>query len=461
MMQSQVSELSPVMVEVKVEVPWERVRSDLDEHFGRIAKTAKIKGFRPGKVPRNVVRKLFGRQVRGEVTAHLVEQGLLEAVQEHELQLVAQPQVDTPDLKDGEPLEFTAKCEVRPKVDRVDVSQLEIYRSPTEVSEDDVEAELNRLREHNAELRVPEPMRPARKGDQLVIDYTVTIDGNEREDLAATDREVELGEGRLLPEFDDALVGAQPGETREVEVTFAEDHGREDLRGKTAHFQIQVKELKEKVLPDLDDEFAKDMGDEYESLEDLKKKIRDDLEESAKRKADSELKEQVVDKLIETNDIPVPPSMVQQQEQQMIMEFAQFMRMTGQNMPLGEDLHDDVHKRALRRVKAAILLGGLAREQGIEIGEEAVEAKLKELAEKTGKHIAKVRVEYQGEHREALESELLEEKLMDFLLDKAHINEGPPPEAAGNEQGTADQGAEGASDKRSEPAAQTADAEET
>jgi trigger factor len=439
-MQSEVSELSPTLVEVKVEVPWERVRKDLDEHFGRIAKTAKIKGFRPGKVPRNVVRNLYGKQVKGEVAAHLVEQGLLEAVQQHELQVVAQPEVDTPQVEEGKPLEFKARCEIRPHIESVELEGLELYRSPTEPSDEQIDPELERLREQHAEVQVPEPMRPSQEGDQLTIDYTVTVDGDTRDDLGASDRSVELGGGRLLEEFEQGLTGTQPGDTVDIEVTFPDDHGREDLQGKTATFQVTVKELQEKNLPELDDEFAKDVGD-YETLDELREKIRQDKRQEAEQKQDSELKEQAVDKLIELNDVPVPPSMVQQQQQQMMQEFAQFMQMTGQQMPMSEEMQQSMQQRAERRVRAGILLGALARQEGVEVTEEDIEAKFQEMAEQSGKHIAKVRAEHQGEERQNLESQLLENKLMDILLERAHIKEGPPPESAEAQQEGQDQAA--------------------
>lgn len=441
-MQSEVTEIDPVTVEVKVEVPWERVQKDLNSGFDRVAKTARIRGFRPGKVPRKVVRQIFGRQVKGEVAAQLVEQGLIEAIQEHDIHPVAQPDVDMPGIEDGQPMTFKAKVEVRPKIDHVDLSRMEVYRQADEVTDEQVDEELEQMRQQHAEVQVPEPMRPAQAGDELTIDYQVTLDGELKEDLGATDRKVELGADRLLPEFEEGLAGSVPGDSREIEVTFADDHGREDLRGKTAHFQVQVKELREKVLPELDDEFAKDVGD-FETLLELRLDIRKRLEDTAARKAESELKEQVVDQLIETNEVAAPPAMVQQQQQQMLYEFASLLQMSGQDAPMMEGLQEQMQARAERRVKAVILLGAVAREQGIDVTDADVDQKLQQMAEESGKHVAKVRAEYQGERRESLQNQILEEKLMDFLLTKAQIKEGPPPEPATEEPAEAGAPSEG------------------
>ncbi|MFW6066888.1 MAG: trigger factor [Myxococcota bacterium] len=431
-MQSQVTEIDPVTVEVKVEVPWEQVQKDLNTNFDQIAKTAKIRGFRPGKVPRKVVRQMFGRQVKGEVAASLVEKGLIEAIQEHDIHPVARPDVDAPTIEEGQPWSFTAKVEVRPKLEEVNLEGLELHRTPVEVSDAQVDEEIERMRQEHAELVVPEPMRPAKAGDELTIDYTVLLDGEPKEDMGATDRKVELGADRLIPEFEQGLEGTQPGDEKRIEVTFPEDHGREDLQGKTAVFEVTVKELREKVLPEVDDELAKDVGD-YETLLELRLDIRKRLEATAQQRAEAELKEQAIDKLIEVNEVPVPPAMVQSQQQQMMYELAALMQMSGQGGPLGDDLHERMQARAERRVRAVILLGALARQQGIEVTEQDVDDKLTRMAEESGKHVAKVKAEYHGERREALENQLLEEKLMDFLLSKAHIKEGPPPEP---EEGT-------------------------
>jgi trigger factor len=431
-METQVSEISPVEVQVTVEIPWDRVRQDLDTQFKKLGQQARVKGFRPGKVPPKVLRQLFGRQVRGEVTAALVEQGLLHAVQKHELQIVSQPQVDAPSLEEGKPLTFTAKMEVRPTVDSVDVTQLELAQPSKEVETAQIDEEVERLRTEHAEVRVPEPMRPAGAGDILTIDYTVSIDGVPNPEMGATDRPVELGRDKLIPEFEKGLEGLIPGEQKAIAVAFEDDHGREDLRGKTATFDVQVKELRETILPEVDDEFAKDVGD-YETLLELRLKIREQLEKLAERRAEAELKDQLIDKLVETNDVPVPPSMVREEQMRMLYEFAAFMQMGGQEPPpMSDELRTKMHERAERKVKAAILLSSLARQQGIEIGPGDVDRKIQEIAESSGKHVAKVKAEYTGERREGLESQLLEEKLMDYLMGQAKIvepGEAPEPRA--------------------------------
>ncbi len=419
-MQSQISEISSVMVQVSVQVPWADVERAMEGSYSELGRTAKVKGFRPGKVPRNVIKQLFGQRVKRDVLNNLIEAGLGKAVQEHQLTVVAVPPMESlPELKSGEPLAFTAKIEVRPKIDAVDIDDLQLVREKTAVTDAEVDEAIERLRQQNSELKAPEPARPSQEGDILTCDYRVSIEGQERPELAANDRPIDLA-GGLLPELKDALLGKSVGDKTSANVTFPAEQGG-DFAGKEGTFDLEIKEIKEKVLPALDDEFAKDL--EHASLEELKQKTRARLEETAKQNADNALREQVVDKVLEKNPIDVPPSLVAQQQQAMLQEYVRMIRMTGQRMDLGEDLMSTTKENAERRVRAALLLGAIARLNGIKVEGADVDKKLGEMAERSGKHVAKLRAELQGEQREILESQILEEKLLEYLLGRATITE--------------------------------------
>jgi len=427
-MQSEIREISPVLVEVTVEVPWDRIQKDLNETYKEIGKTARVRGFRPGKVPRDVLKQMYGREAAAQVTGTLVEQGLMQAVQEHELHIVAQPQMDeAPALEKGKPLTFKAKVEVRPKIDKVAIDELEAWQAPIEIPNEDVDAEVEALRNQHAEIQIPDPMRPAKEGDLITIDYTVSVDGEAKDELGAEGRQVEINDDHLLPALKEGLLGMQPDEEKTIEVSFEDDHPNPDLQGKTAAFAVKATQLHEKLLPELDDEFAKDCGD-YETLLELRLKIREGLESNAQQNSDAKLKDQLIESLIEHNDIPVPPSMVQQQQQMMMYEMAQFMQMAGQQGAPGADFFSGIEERAQRRVQAGILLGSLARQEGIEVTEADLDAKFQEIAERSGKHVAKVRADHQEAQRDQLESQLLEEKVMALLSERAKIHEGERPE---------------------------------
>jgi trigger factor len=419
-MESQISEISPVLVQVSVEVPWTDVEKAIEGNYSQLGRTAKVKGFRPGKVPRNVLKQLFGARVKQEVVSNLVEAGLSNAVTKHKLSVVAVPPLESaPELKQGEPLAFVAKVEVRPKIESVDIAGITLERAKIAISDAAVDSELEGLRQQHAELTAPSEPRPVQEGDIVTCDYTVSVDGVGRPDLAATSRPIDLG-GGLLPELKAGLIGKNIGDSARIELTFPTEQGGE-FAGKPGVFDITVREIKAKVLPELDDEFAKDL--EYASLDELKQKTRERLEGTAKANADAELQEKLIEKVLEKNPIEIPPSLVQQQEQAMLQEYIRMIRMTGQAPNVGGDFLQETKDNAQRRVRAALLLGAIATQQNIRVEAADLDKKLEELAQRSGKHVAKLKAELQGERREALESQILEAKLLEYLLSQATITE--------------------------------------
>ena len=419
-MESQISEISPVLVQVSVEVPWLDVEKAMEGSYSQLGRTAKVKGFRPGKVPRSVLKQLFGTKVRQEVVSNLIEAGLGRAVEQHRLTVVSVPPLETvPQLVQGEPLAFTAKLEVRPKIDKVDVEGITLTRAPINVTDEQIDKELEALRQQHSELVAPSEARPVQEGDVVTCDYTVSVEGVERADLAATGRPIDTA-GGLLPELKTSLIGKNLGDSVRVELTFPEAQGGE-FAGKPGVFEIAIKEVKAKVLPELDDEFAKDL--EHGSLAELRQKTRDRLEASARESSESELHEQLIEKLLEKNPIELPPSLVAQQEQAMLQEYVRMIRMTGQAPNLGADFMTETKDNAARRVRAALLLGAIATERGIRVEAADLDKRLEEMAQRSGKHVAKLRAELQGERRESLESQILEAKLLEYLLGQATITE--------------------------------------
>jgi trigger factor len=419
-MESQISEISPVLVQVSVEVPWTDVEKAIEGNYSQLSRTAKVKGFRPGKVPRNVLKQLFGARVKQEVLSNLVEAGLSDAVTKHKLSVVAVPPMETaPELKQGEPLAFVAKVEVRPKIENVDIAGITLERAKIDISDAAIDTELETLRQQHAELVAPSEPRPVQAGDVVTCDYTVSVDGVGRPDLAATSRPIDTA-GGLLPELKDGLIGKNIGEEARIELTFPTEQGGE-FAGKQGVFDITVREIKAKVLPELDDEFAKDL--EHGSIDELKQKTRERLEGVAKSNAESALQEQLIDKVLEKNPIELPPSLVAQQERAMLQEYLRMIQMTGQAPNFGGDFMAETKDNAQKRVRAALLLGAIALQQNIRVEPTDLDKKLEELAQRSGKHVAKLKAELQGERREALESQILEAKLLEYLLSQATITE--------------------------------------
>lgn len=427
-MKSQVNEINPTLVELKVEIPWDHVQEHLDAEYKKVMRTSRVKGFRPGKAPLGVIKRVYGPQVEAEVASQLVQEGINSAIDEHSIPLVAQPELgEFTKFKKDEPFTFDAKVEVRPKIGPLDLEGIEVYSDYEAVDDSAIDAEIEQLRVRQSDIITPEPARPAKDGDLLTLDFQILIEGEREPELDAEDSQITLGEGNLLPELDEGIKGMSVGESKDIEIVFPEDHPTERFQNKKITFQATLKELKERVLPDVDDEFAKDC--EFDSLEALKASIRERLEERAKAQSEASIKNQLVDALIDKNEIPVPPTMLKEQQQQMLYELFQLSQMMGQS-PDFERLMTDSEQRAPRRVKGGLLLQALAEQQSITLSDEDLEAKFAELAEKTGKHIAKVKAEYRDEKRAQLENEIVEERLLGFLRGKAKIIDGKRPAPA-------------------------------
>lgn len=424
-MQVTVQRLSPVLVEFDVEVGADRVRIELDKAYNQVARTAKVPGFRPGKAPRRVLSHYYGAKIQADVVQRLVDETLPKAVSEHQLQPVTRPSIETPKLVEDGPYSYKARVEVLPKIEAVEYTGLEAKRPKVEVTTAEIDTEIEVLRKNHATVQTPESPRAAKAGDVVTIDFVVTVGGEPVADVTATDLAIELGAGQLLPEIDAAVQGKSAGEAVSVEVSLPANHQHPKLRGKVAVFEVTVKEVKERVLALVDDEFAKDVGD-FASLEVLKGDIRGRLEKRAKEASDNQLAEQLVVELVKKNPIPVPPSLVEQQIRITEQEILARARSYGQGATgIGEELRRQVQADSEVKVRAGLLMAEIAKKETIQIGNDEIEEGLKELAEQTGKNVAKLRAEYRDQKkREMLIGMLLENKVLDIIEAKAKIEEG-------------------------------------
>ncbi len=431
-MQSHVQHISPVEVEIKVEYTWQDVQKDLDRTYQQLQRSATVRGFRKGKAPKHVLQQLYGDRVREQVSATLVEQGLLSVVQEHGLAPVAAANVHPPHIKEGEPLAFTTTLEVQPKVDSVDTSSIKVERPEVRAASEEMDQELERLRHQHAELVAPETERAAQQNDVVTLDYTVAIDGTPHPELSTQNRSWELGSGRVLPDLETAIIGMKPGETKSIELTLPSDQGQPEFRGKKASFQISITELRQKRLPELDDEFAKDCGN-FETLDALKGEIDKQLRANAEREAESTLRERLIDQLVEKNPIAVPPSLVTQQQATMAKELAELSQALGTGFQWTEEMQADLHRRAERKVRTALLFGALIKQQSLEISASDLDEKFQEIATHTGENVNKIKARYHGHERDRLMSQLTEERIFEYLKKQATIAI-PTPTPSGDKE---------------------------
>lgn len=416
-------------MELSVQIPADLVRAQVDKAYVNLGKKAHVKGFRPGKAPRDVLSRLFGPQVANDVANAIVNDTLPRVLTEKNLTPVNQPAVEAGEAIDPKKaFSYKARFEVQPEIEDVKYEAFALHRPKVEVPDSAVDEQLEQLRQRNAALKTPEPARPAQKGDVATIDFSLSVDGKEVKDGGGQGVQIELGSGQALAEIDAALTGKSAGDAVTAEHTFPAEHPREDFRGKKGVFHITVADLKERVPPALDDEFAKDLG--FDTLIELRADVHTKLEKAAKDRSETVIAEQIVAKLNEENPCEVPPSLVEQQCRIMEQEVVMTARRAGQRFTKeqAETLHGAILADAERKVRAGLLMAAIAKKNEFKVTEEDLEKGMQELAAETGKNVAKLRVEYREKSkRDILIGMILEDKILNFIESKAQITEGEPP----------------------------------
>ncbi len=458
-MQVQVARISPVVMELAIEVPADAVKAEVDKVYIDLQKRARVRGFRPGKAPRQVLAHLYGPQVVNDVVNAIVNQTLPRALSEKQVQPVNQPQVEAGKFEQGAAFSYKARFEVSPEIGEVAFEGLELVRPAAEATEQMVDEQIEALRKQHARLEAPEPARPARKGDVVTIDFTLAVAGEEIKEAGGEGLQLELGSGQLIAELDAALTGKRVDDEFEVEATFPVTHARPEFRGKTGTFHVKVKDVKQRVLPAIDDELAKDVG-AFQTLVELRADVHTRLQKMMKDRADTALAEQIIEKLNEKNPVDLPPSLVEQQCRMMELEILQNARRMGQRASQ-EDLskvHDQVHAEAMKKVRAGLLMAAISKKMGLQVTDQDIQKGLEELAAETGKNVAKVRAEYSDPQRkQLLIGMILEDKVLDVIESKAKVRTAGPgdvPPTAGNTSSS--EGADKATGASSETAAPAA-----
>jgi len=420
-MQVTVEKLSPVVVEFAIQVPADRVKTEVDKAYLQLAKTAHVRGYRPGKAPRQVLAHLYAPRIHADVAQRLVDETLDRALTEQSVQPLSKPAIAPAELAPDAAFSYKARFEVRPDVAEVHWEKLPVKRQKLAIDPAGVDAELARLQREHSTLSTPEPERPAKKGDVVLVTFTLDVDGRPH---ASGEQSLsfELGTGETMKEIEEALEGASSGEKKDVTISFPPTHPSAELKGKPGTFHIEVKEIKERVLPAIDDELAKDVG-EYENLAALKTKIEADLEAVQKQKQSEGVAEQLVAELCKANPIPVPPSLVNQQAAMTEREITQAARRSGQRLDTAE-LRARIIADSEQKVRAGLLMAEIAKLKEIKVDGDDIEKGYQELAEQTGKNVAKVKAEYRDpKKREMLVAMILEDKILDLLEGAATIEE--------------------------------------
>lgn len=415
--------------ELTVEVSAEQFTLALDRAFKKVVQKVSVPGFRKGKVPRPIFEKRFGIEALYQDAADFVLQDTYgQAVEEVGIFPVDRPEIDITQIEKGKEFIYTAKVTVKPEVELGEYKGIEVEAKEFTVSEEDVEKELKSRRERVASIEILEDENAGlENGDHSLIDFEGFVDGVPFEGGKADNFSLEIGSGTFIPGFEEQMLGMKKGEERDVNVTFPEEYHSEELAGKPALFKVRVNEIKRKVYPELDDEFAKDVS-EFDTLEEFKQDLRNKLEEKAAQDATNYKRDAIVDKVAENATIEIPDAMIHTEAHNMVHEFEDRLRMQGLDLKTYEQFtgvgHDQLieqfHENAAKRVKVNLTLEAIANTEGITASEEDVDAELTKMAETYNRSKEEVQqiLAAQGVLKN-LHEDIRMRKTIDFLVEQS------------------------------------------
>ncbi|MFY9974404.1 MAG: trigger factor [Chromatiaceae bacterium] len=402
-----------------VDLPFERIQGEVDKRLQQMARNARLPGFRPGKVPLKLLRQRYGEAIQQEVFGELVQSSFGEAVAQEALRPAGMPKVEPKIDLDQQRFGYTAVFEVLPDLQLAPLAGQAVKRPSAQVTDADLETMLERLR---AQRKTWEPVEgPAEPGHRLTISYTGTIDGESFEGGSGSGAQVELGSGRMIPGFEDGLIGAVAGETRSLDLQFPEGYQREELAGKPVHFEVQVDSVSRPVLPELDEAFAREFGVSDGDLERFRAEVRANMERELAQRVKGTTKERVMDLLVSANSIEVPKALVQAE----IKTLKDQMRenLGGGQMELPDALFEE---SARRRVALGLIIGEIVKQNGIKADPSRVRAAVEDMASSYEEPQEVIQYYYADRKRLGpVESLVLEDQVVDWVLDQVTVEDEP------------------------------------
>jgi trigger factor len=428
-MKVEIEKTGPFERKLFFEIPSDVVSEEMESTYRALNRNVKLKGFRPGKVPRSILERYYKNQVEEEVVSKLIKDSYGKAVEEHRLIPVVAPTVLDRTFGAGQDFKYTVTVEVKPEVAVEEYLGLEVEKETVRVSEEEVQARLNGLQDTHAQLKPLETDRPIQEKDFVIFDFEGTLSGRPLEGWKVQDHLAEVGSKSLVGDLDLQLIGLSRNEEKDTSITLPETYSKKELAGKAINVHLKIKEIKEKVLPRLDDDFAKDVGN-FNTLADLKAHLHQTLEEEKQAQAHQAAKEKLLSMLVEKHPFAVPKSMVERQVETLIARTE--LRLARQGLKLEEasldrqKFHDSLMPTAEKEVRSSLILEKIAEIEKFSVSEAEVEAKLEKTAAQLNQRVEAVKNYYEKQGLlEDLRVQILEEKTLDFLLSKAKIMERP------------------------------------
>lgn len=375
------------------EIQPDKIKEGLDIAFNKVKKSLNVPGFRKGRVPRQIFNKMYGEEALYQDALNaLLPEAYANAVSESKIKPVSQPEINVESMEKDSAWVLSAKVTVEPEVELGEYKGLEVMKHSTDVSDKEVADELERRRQQQAELVLKED-EPAAEGDTVVIDFEGKVDGKPFDGGKAENYSLELGSKTFIPGFEDQLVGHKAGDEVEVKVTFPDDYQAKDLQGKDAVFEVKIHEVKQKEFPELDDDFAKDIDDDVDTLEELKAKVKDEIKEQKEAAAKNAVQEEAISKAVENAKIgDIPEAMIEDDVQRQMDQYFSGMQQQGINPDMyfkltgtsEEDLRKQFREGSEERVKTNLVLEAIVEKENIEVSEDEINDEIKDLATQYG-----------------------------------------------------------------------------
>lgn len=414
------------MAKLTIEVSAEELEKALQKAYLKNKNKINVPGFRKGKVPRQMIEKMYGPEIFYDDAANaLIPDAYAAATEECELKLVSRPSIEVVQIEKGQPFIFTAEVAVKPEVTLGQYKGVEVEKIDTAATEEEITAEVDKERENNSRTITVED-RAVQDGDMTVIDFEGFVDGTAFDGGKGTDYPLTIGSGAFIPGFEEQLVGAEIGKEMEVHVTFPEEYHAKDLAGKAAVFKCTVKEIKVKELPEADDEFAKDVS-EFDTLEEYRADLKKKVEERKAADAKAKKEDAVIEKIIEGATMEIPEAMIETQAEYLVDDFAQRLQMQGMSMDqymqytgaTVETMTNQMKPQAKKRIESRLVLEAVAAAENIEIDDEAIEAEMNRMAEAYKMELDKVKELISEEEKNNMREDLSIQKAIELVVDAA------------------------------------------
>jgi len=438
-MKVNVEDVSSVKKVLHIEIPQKTVVSEVDSAYRDVKKNAKVKGFRPGKAPRSVLERLYKKDVHADVSSKLIQTSFTEALKETDLKIISSPKVDPPELDATRAYAYDATVEVKPELEDIAIKGLALKRMNYKAGDDEIDAQLSMLQKNMAKKVKIEEDRPVQADDFVLIDYEGFQNGKPFEETSKTENfTLKIGDAHVTKDFDENLVGKKAGDSMDFDVTFPEDYHNEKLKNLTIQFHVDLTEIRKEELPELDDAFAKSMG-QFETLEDLKNVIKDNLTQGYEKRIEQELNEQIFKDIIEKVDFELPESMIEYELENIIADTER--RLTYQNTSMEkvglskEILQEQYRETAEQQVRRQIILGKVIEQEKLELTDEEMETGYAEMAQNFNQPVDQIKGFYdQNKDRlDFFKHALLEKKAIKLIIDNSDVEEVEPEKAESTE----------------------------